>query len=315
MRILIVEDQAPTALFLRRTLERLGHDPIVASDGYEAWQIVKEQSIPIVITDWVMPGLDGPQLCRRIREGARALYTYVILLTSKHDRRDRLEGLRAGANDYLVKPPDLEELVIRLGIAERFLSLQHELEEKNRQLAELATRDGLTGLKNRRCFEEYLKSAQSSPDREGVPFSLIILDVDHFKQYNDTFGHPAGDEALRAVSRTLRVNVRENDTVARYGGEEFAILMPATGADEAIALAERLRTTIEGSHWPARAITASFGVATTDEGLPELAVLLEQADRALYHSKHQGRNRVSHIRAIEPSHSPLLEKTGAGERN
>ena len=179
MRILIVEDQAPTALYLRRTLERLGHDPVVASDGYEAWRIVQEENIPVVITDWVMPGLDGPQLCRLIRKEARALYTYVILLTSKHDRRDRLEGLRAGADDYLVKPPDLEELVVRLGIAERFLSLQHELEAKNRQLAELASRDGLTGLKNRRCFEDCMRSAQSALDFRNVPFSVIILSLIH----------------------------------------------------------------------------------------------------------------------------------------
>lgn len=302
MKILIVEDQATSALFLHRTLERLGHEPIVASDGIEAWRIVRDEPVPVVITDWVMPGLDGPELCRliRAREGGR--YTYVILLTSKDRRQDRLEGLRAGADDYLVKPPDVEELRIRLGIAARFLALQEELEEKNRLLSELAMSDGLTGLKNRRYLEESIDAAFSFATRHGHPLSFILLDVDHFKQYNDAFGHPAGDEVLRNVAWTLRSSVREHDTVARYGGEEFAILLPATNADEALLLAERLRATIEKGPWDSRQITASFGVSTFDgQQTCSSDALLELADQALYYSKRTGRNRVTHGRTLSPA--------------
>ena len=293
MKILIAEDQPPAALFLRRMLERLGHDVTVAVDGLEAWRLAADGSFPVVISDWVMPGLNGPGLCRKIRDGDGLNYTYLILLTSKQGRQDRLEGLRAGADDFLVKPPDADELEVRLEIARRILAVQDELRSRNARLSEIAHSDELTGVRNRRQFRESLAVQSSLARRLGRPLSLVMVDVDHFKAFNDTFGHPAGDEVLRAVAASLREGVRKHDEVARYGGEEFAILLPDTDAAIARALAERLRAELAARPWPTRPITASFGVATMGPGDPGDSDLVERADRALYHSKHAGRDRVS----------------------
>lgn len=301
MKILIAEDQPPAALFLRRTLERMGHEPVVAVDGEQAWGLIQEAPTPLLISDWMMPRLDGLELCRRIRRRAAAArdedavgYTYVILLTSKDSRQDRLEGLRAGADDFLIKPPDPDELAIRLEIAGRILAVHGALARQNARLAELATVDELTGAKNRRRFREDLEMLHAVASRHGAPLSLVMLDVDRFKQYNDEFGHPAGDEVLRVVGKTLRDNTRDQDVVARYGGEEFAVLLPSTNVESSLILAERLRAKIEAHLWTRRPVTASFGIATTGLNIPDSSGLVEAADQALYHSKKAGRNRVSH---------------------
>ncbi len=241
MKILIAEDQAPSALYLARTLEKLGHDAAVAPDGEQAWQICRTTEAPLLISDWMMPLLDGPELCRRIRSRVAERYTYIILLTSRDRREDRLEGLRAGADDFLTKPPDPDELAVRLEIAERILKVHAQLARQNERLAELAAVDELTGTKNRRRFREDLDLLYAQTQRLGTPLSLIMLDLDHFKEYNDTFGHPAGDEILKRLGTTLRSSLRSHDVVARYGGEEFVILLPATAGDEAMEVAERLR--------------------------------------------------------------------------
>jgi two-component system chemotaxis response regulator CheY len=303
MKILIAEDQAPAALFLRRTLERMGHQPLVVSDGEAAWNAVREQSIPLVISDWVMPRMDGLELCRRVRARTSAEgcpYTYVILLTSKDSRQDKLDGLRAGADDFLTKPPDPDELAIRLEIAARILKVHEDLDRRNAQLAQLAAVDELTGAKNRRRFGEDLEMLFALATRQRTPLSLVMLDVDHFKPYNDEFGHPAGDEVLRTVVRTIRDGVREQDVVARYGGEEFVVLLPSTSAEAAMILAERLRALIEAIPWPKRPVTASLGVATTGSDILASSALVEAADQALYRSKRAGRNRVScHLGPLE----------------
>jgi diguanylate cyclase (GGDEF)-like protein len=301
MRILIVEDSSSTALALRKILESLGHQAAVARDGEEAWQALCAEPVPLVIADWVMPRLDGLELCRRIRARDPGLcrYIYVILLSVKHARDDRLLGLRAGADDFLVKPVDQGELAARLEIAQRLLSMQVELMRANARLAELATTDELTGLKNRRCFREALDHHFRLALRQGHPLSLAILDIDHFKPYNDTFGHPAGDEALRAVARVLRTNVREVDTLARYGGEEFLVLMPGADGRAGCRVAERLRTAIAGITLTLRPITASFGVAAISPGITTADSLLEHADRAVYLSKNGGRNRVTLAAVLE----------------
>jgi diguanylate cyclase (GGDEF)-like protein len=294
LKILVAEDEAMSALFLRRTLERMGHEVTVAADGAEAWGIVQEGDGSLVISDWMMPGLDGPELCRRIRGRGGLRYTYVILLTARDRREDRLEGLRAGADDFLVKPPDADELAVRLGIARRILGVQEELVRLNARLEGLATTDGLTGLCNRRQFDQSLQTAASFAARQGLPLSVVLLDVDHFKGYNDTFGHPAGDEVLRGVARLLRGGLREHDLAARYGGEEFAILLPATDSAAGLALAERLRASIQSDLRARRPVTASLGVATATPPSPDVATLVDEADRALYRSKRLGRNRVTH---------------------
>jgi len=296
MKILIAEDQAVAGLYLQRTLERLGHDASVAPDGEQAWRIVQSGGAPLLISDWMMPHLDGPDLCRRIRASGGARYTYIILLTSRDRREDRLEGLRAGADDFLTKPPDPDELTVRLEIAERILEVHGQLARQNERLAELAAVDELTGTKNRRRFREDLVLLFGQSKRQNSPLSLIMLDLDHFKQYNDTFGHPAGDVVLHWTGSTLRAAIRAHDVVARYGGEEFVILLPATHEEEALEVAQRLRVAIACRPWPHRKVTASLGVATTRLDTVDAAVLVNQADRALYQSKQAGRDRITHFR-------------------
>ena len=325
MKILIAEDESGAALILSRTLEKIGHQVEVAVNGAVAWDILQKENFSVVISDWMMPQMDGPTLCRRIRERQESLYTYVILLTSRNDRSDRLEGLNSGADDFLAKPLGSGELFARLTIAERILTMQSEmqqfnarmaeknqelgkivarLEEANAKLAELATSDGLTGLKNHRFFQDTLLTSFSFARRQGLPLSLILLDVDSFKSYNDSFGHPAGDEVLRQVAVHLSRDVRDHDVAARYGGEEFALILPATSQSESVVVAERIRQEIASNAWPLRPITVSIGIATYDlqskAPMPASAVeLLDSADIALYHSKRQGRNQVTHIQELD----------------
>jgi len=480
MRILIAEDDRVSALVLRRTLEKWGHEVLAAENGVLAWDAFQANRPCMVISDWMMPEMDGVTLCRRIRSLKLPRYTYVMLLTAKERREDRIEGLQAGADDFLGKPLDPGELFARLEVARRILEMEEqlrnrsgemetlhaqveqrnaelrdamiylthanrrftelfeglptacyswdregciyewnrtavemfgyqagevitrplwevfndgsprrqrdarkfteatiervfrgeaiiglevekrerngrtlqtlcnilpirspdgtitggitaliditarkelerqlaeqlkianglnaalsrqssELAEANRTLSELVTTDGLTGLKNHRHFREVLDSTHAFTAREGPPYSVIMLDVDRFKQYNDSYGHPAGDEVLRSVARILKSNVRAYDLVARYGGEEFIVLCRSARQSTAVRLAERLRAAIEGFEWPLRPVTASFGVATFSLRAASASDLVDEADKALYHSKNDGRNRVSHFHAM-----------------
>ncbi len=308
MKILIAEDQALSALFLRRTLERMGHEVVVAHDGLEARGIFEREVISLVISDWMMPTMDGLELCRYLRNHDQGRYVYIILLSSKDRHVDKLKGLRAGADDFLTKPPDPDELAVRLEIAGRLLAVHETLQRQNALLAELATTDELTGVKNRRRFREDLDTFFELSSRKGFPLSLIMLDVDRFKQYNDTFGHPAGDGVLRQLARTLSESMRERDVLARYGGEEFVILLPATGTEDSLTVAERLRRRIEEQPWSLRAVTASFGIATTGPEIVEADALVEAADQALYHAKQAGRNRViHHQQAMAESDRPIAQ--------
>jgi diguanylate cyclase (GGDEF)-like protein len=300
MKLLIAEDQAPSAFYLRHTLEKMGHEITVAPDGEQAWRVLQSENPPLLISDWMMPLLDGPALCRRIRSNSADRYTYIILLTSRDRKEDRLEGLRAGADDFLTKPPDSDELAVRLEIAERILKVHAQLARQNERLVELAAVDELTGTKNRRRFREDLDLLYAQAQRLGAPLSLIMLDLDHFKEYNDTFGHPAGDEVLQRLGSTLRSSLRSHDVVARYGGEEFVVLLPATDEREAMDVAERLRRSIASGAWPRRQVTASLGVGTIGPRTSSASALVEHADRAMYQSKQAGRNRVTHHRSCGP---------------
>jgi diguanylate cyclase (GGDEF)-like protein len=296
MKILIAEDQLPTARYLRRLLEQMGHEVQEACDGEEAWEFLRREPVPLLISDWMMPRLDGLDLCRRIRSQITDGYIYIILLTARNSREDKLKGLNAGADDFLTKPLDADELCVRLEIATRILDVHNALNRQNSRLIEIATTDELTGVNNRRRFGEDLNLHAALAARHGLPLSLIMLDVDHFKQYNDTYGHLAGDDVLRTIATILRTEVREHDLVARYGGEEFVLLLPSTGPEAATEVAERLRKAISKGTWNMVQLTASFGVATTDPShMITVEELIAQADEALYYSKNAGRNRVTHI--------------------
>ena len=252
MRILIVEDDPMSALVLRRTLENLGHTTVAASDGLEAWERIQHDDIRLVISDWMMPRMDGLELCRRIRGRRDRVYTYVIVVTAKRQRKDRIEALQAGADDLLSKPFDQGELLARTQVAQRILTMQEELQARSRQLetmrdelafqnerlAEMAVCDSLTGLKNRRHFREALDASYSFTLRQRLPLSIVMLDVDQFKTYNDTFGHPAGDAILSELASMLLKNCAR----ARPGGtlRRRRVRGPAAG-DRHVRRPARLR--------------------------------------------------------------------------
>jgi len=314
LAVLVAEDDRSTARALKRTLEAMGHEVTTAADGEEAWRLLGPGRARIVIADWSMPGLDGPGLCRRIRGLAGRPYIYTILLTGRGGSEDHREGLAAGADDFLVKPADPRDLLARLEIARRILGVQDDLLERavqaermqgqlrrqNERLAELVTIDPLTGLYNRRHLLEAMEAQLALAARRGEPLSALLLDVDHFKRFNDDFGHQAGDGVLTRVAEALRSCTRDRDLVARYGGEEFLALLPGCDAGGARALAERVRAAVAGQGWPLRRVTASLGVATRTAAPWDGRRLIEEADLALYGSKRRGRDRVTHHDELEP---------------
>jgi two-component system cell cycle response regulator len=447
MRVLIAEDSVVARKLLERNLQQLGYEVVAAEDGAKAWDAYQQAPTPIVITDWEMPHLNGVELCRAIRQHPSEHYTYLMMLTARGQKEDKLQALEAGADAFLNKPLDIAELQANLRVAERILQAEADLQAQKRQLQDLneelisqneqlqqlyrlveyanrrfvelfehvpvacftvdmegsirewnlaaqqlygyskeevlfqpfyakafrganashihdilqrvmqgsivtgiesedydsegnlhyvirsvfpirnpnrevvgaivsavdvtyrveyenqlkalnqklqslAVTDGLTGLHNHRAFQDYLEEQFQVAMRNRQPLAVILMDVDHFKQYNDTYGHQAGDEVLRQVAQILSAHVREGDFVARYGGEEFVIVLPRTDLESAVAVAERLREAVQSAEWRLRPVTGSFGVACIRPDMETRQELIEAADQALYQAKKNGRNRV-----------------------
>lgn len=305
MRILVVEDEPVSRRLLAAAVARMGYDVVAAADGREAWDVLRAEQIGLVVTDWMMPEMDGLQLVRKIRGGELGRYVYVILLTSRSESRDAAEALGAGADDFVGKPWHRDELMARLTAGRRILDLQAALQEKNLLLERMTRVDGLTGIGNRRAFDEEYPRAFEAARRFQRFLSVAMLDIDRFKPYNDRFGHEAGDGALRAVATTIDETVRTADHSFRYGGEEFCCIFPETDEAGAIAAADRLRIAVERlaiphpDNLPAGRVTISIGVATLR---PPPAIgaeeLLRAADQALYRAKGCGRNRTV---ALDPA--------------
>jgi len=298
MKTLIVEDEPEFRLLLSLLLRQGEHEVIEAMDGQTAWDLLQRETIPLVLTDWVMPQMHGPELIRKIRSANFPYYTYIILLTARTAHQDVVDGLRSGADDYLVKPFDSEELRARLSIAERILGLEAKLRETLDQMRALALKDSLTGILNRRAIFETAENELERANRENTSLSILMADLDHFKLINDRFGHAAGDLALRLAVETIVKNLRPYDQVGRWGGEEFLIVLPNTETEEAFQIAERLRLTIERAEMnlgegDALDLRMSLGVTSTSLGNNlNLDMLVKQADVALYLAKNNGRNQV-----------------------
>jgi diguanylate cyclase (GGDEF)-like protein len=298
MGILIAEDDAVSRRMLEATLKKWGYDVVVTEDGDKAWEVLQREDAPrLAILDWVMPGLDGPQICRAVRSLGDQRYVYLLLLTAKSEKEDLVKGLEAGADDFLTKPFDAEELRARLRAGIRILDLQETLRVQ-------ATHDSLTGLWNRGATLDLLRRELSRGERQGTPVTVIMADIDHFKQINDMYGHLTGDVVLREVAHRLSSAVRGYDVTGRFGGEEFLIVFPGCAVASAAAQAERLRACInrEPVDTPEGPIpvTLSLGVAASEpvtEVDPDL--LLCAADTALYRAKSRGRNCVELATVVE----------------
>jgi diguanylate cyclase (GGDEF)-like protein len=307
MRILIAEDDRVSRTILHRTIQKFGHECLVAKDGVQAWELFQGTTVDIVISDWMMPNVDGVELCRRIRATSSEDYVYFIFLTAQSDKEFLLMGMRAGADDYLTKPLDADELQVRLIAATRITSLhqqlahqKQELERLNQQLFRQARRDPLTQLRNRLQLWEDLETLRSRVERYGHRYCIALCDVDCFKRYNDSYGHPAGDQVLRAVADTIAQHCRGGDTAYRYGGEEFLIILPEQSLASAMIAVDSLRRAVEGlaiphqARTPSGVVTISAGVAALLPGETKPAdLVLQEADTALYHAKESGRNRVA----------------------
>ncbi len=303
MQVLVAEDSAIYQRLVGNCLQDWGFSPIMAKDGTEAWQVLRRPDAPkLVLLDWVLPGLDGIEICRRIRQaGSDRPYSYIIVLTGKTGQKDMLEAMQAGADDYIVKPFDEPALRARLSVGKRILDLHEELVSARESMRHAATHDGLTGVLNRGELMEALARELGRARRDKKPVGVILADIDHFKNVNDTHGHLYGDEALKEIAHRLRSRLRVYDSVGRYGGEEFLLILPGCDLVNTIVRADDLRATIASQPIVAskisRAITASMGVAVASElGETDVEALLGQADRGLYAAKKNGRNRVEHVK-------------------
>jgi two-component system cell cycle response regulator len=308
-RILIADDDAISRHMLQFFLVKWGYEVTAAADGLEALRILESREAPsLAVLDWMMPGMEGPAVCKRARENPNLPYMYILLLTARSQKADILRGLESGADDYLTKPFNAQELRARLHVGQRILNLQENLIMAKEELFFRATHDSLTGIANRGVAMDALLREQSRQVREEGSFGVILADIDHFKYINDKYGHLCGDAVLKEAAGRMFDCARPYDTMGRYGGEEFLIVVPASGAQGPLELAERMRKALESRPFATTAgevqVTASFGVAISSKENPlDSQGLLHLADDALYRAKKYGRNRTELADAI-PAASP-----------
>jgi two-component system, cell cycle response regulator len=311
-RILVVDDHPDNVEIIKARLESRGLNVETATNGQEALDSVMANPPHLILLDVMMPLIDGYEVARRIKSDEALPFVPIILVTARDSTQDKVEGLDAGADDYLTKPINFPELEARVRSMLRIKRLQDELDQKNREL-EVANRrlrrlsitDGLTELFNHRHMHELLHEEFERTKRTEEPMAVAMLDLDRFKQVNDTYGHPTGDVILYETARILRETAREIDMVGRYGGEEFIAILPGTGEEAAAQFAERVRQTVADHVYRDEAtevrMTVSAGVASfPGEGDPYPETLIRRADAALYAAKESGRNRVVRASEVPP---------------
>ena len=316
MRILIADDELMSRRLLEKTMQRAGYEVTAVENGQlAAAELCKPEGPKLALLDWIMPELDGPGVCREVRKRKDQSYVYMILLTSKEKKEDVVAGLESGADDYLTKPFDPEELKARLRTGMRILDLEDRLIEAREGMRFQATHDALTSLWNRGVIMELLGRELTRSRRENKCTAILLGDLDHFKSINDTYGHLAGDEVLKETARRLVSSVRSYDFVGRFGGEEFLVTLNNCDPAYSLARAEKIRETIAEHAVETSAgrvsISMSFGLLLSQEwGYLSVVELLHEVDTALYAAKAAGRNCVKvavpkvqadDIRALEPA--------------
>jgi diguanylate cyclase (GGDEF)-like protein len=300
--ILLAEDDPVTRLLMTRFLKKAGYEVDAAANGSEALDKMSKRYYSMLVTDWEMPEMDGIALCKAVRNMRLDGYVYALLLTARDSKEHIIAGLEAGADDYLIKPVHEAELIARLNAGRRILNLEHSLRVANERNRILSITDPLTDAYNRRYLMEQLPRELERCRRYAYPLSVLMSDVDHFKEINDALGHLAGDEVLQQFAVRAQRSIRTNsDWVSRYGGEEFLIVLPETAHEAAMHVAEKIRALISATPFCTRAgdavVTASFGVASTGPCGPDITLtvdaLIRTADECLYRAKQGGRDRTS----------------------
>ncbi len=303
--ILVIDDSKLIAHVAKNILSKQGYEVLLAGDGETGFDMAEDNKPDLILLDLILPGIDGYEVCRRIKNNSPTADIPVIMLTSKAEHADKVHGLKIGASDYVTKPFDEGELIARVKTHLRIKELYESLQEKNRQLLEMANRDGLTGLYNHRYFQETLSKDFQRAIRYKESLSCIMFDIDHFKKFNDTYGHQTGDVVLKKLGGLIKGLMRDSDLAARYGGEEFTLILYHTTKNDAVIIAERLRKTVERHRFKAEDlilnVTISIGVASYyHPDIQDAKTLIECADKALYRAKKEGRNRVIAFNEIQP---------------
>ncbi len=303
--ILIVEDETNNRLLLKTYLTSDGYQVKIAKNGEEALRIVAEDPPSAIVLDVLLPNIDGFEVCRRLKSSEMTSFIPVIMVTALRGNEERVKGNEVGADDFVQKPFNRVEILTRIksllrikGLHEALKQKVTELEKAKSKLRQLAVTDGLTGLYNYRAFRQQLHQEISRSKRFNLPVSLLIMDFDHFKVYNDLFGHPNGDKVLKLFAKRIYQNIRDVDCFARYGGEEFVLILPGTDKKSAKIVAEKIRQLVEKSAFPfeeqlpTKRITISVGVASFPQDTDDEEEFIKLTDKALYKAKKSGRNRI-----------------------
>ncbi|MFZ0146239.1 MAG: diguanylate cyclase [Candidatus Sulfotelmatobacter sp.] len=298
MKILVADDSPVYRKLVEQSLSQEHYTVLFAKTGQQAMDLFIEHQPALVITDWSMPDITGIELCQRIRRDHKEFYAYVILVTGNTDKEEVIEGLAAGADDYLTKPFHPGELQARVRVGRRIVDLHRQVQDKNRQLEELALTDSLTGLPNRRAIDFWASRELSAAVRYDFPVWVVMADLDHFKSINDTYGHDAGDSVLKSFAEILKSNTRSSNICGRLGGEEFLVVITHVEKQNAAIAIERIRKQFAAHKFTnggrTFGATASFGIAgIRATARPDFNDLVSRADAALYAAKSQGRNRVA----------------------